>query len=507
MSEGYLEFGKDSALEVSAHKNVTVIKEWNERAEKLATSVKKIKDATDNLQEIAKAAEAAQRLGQFAGALGVASVGLDIVVSFMDTGPSDTELVLDAIAKLSDKVTDLWDHVDARLAKIEAAGNFNHAQTPIKNDLLLIKQLKKRMYEYSEAVKNGREKDIETAEDQLLVNFDETKLGLIMDRLAEQAVNPINFGGTQYDHFREQESILAAAYDLTLGDIDDIGYIGINLIEAYKTSLMALGMWQAINWKRKSNGEAYPSEERALHLKVIDKEYGRSFTAICNSLHSWTQLCQTWVSSNIDQRLEQIFTEVGVATDSELSCRHSASAILERLEANFSWMGFCVLVYEPMTNWKYHGWTGGEGRYKHFMPQTFKDHSKANLLVFFREKADATISENHENYDHFLDITNSVTTDYDLHDISQILNWNQTLTYRGPFALKIGSQTVRVTKPLAESGIMGNVFLLPHKFCANGLVVHIDKNRYASLVGTQGARYRIPNWWPEHSMFKYFYMG
>lgn len=105
---------------MDAHEGLESAQEYNEMVVTLTEHV-------HDLAEINEALETVEKFGKVSAVLGIAGVGLDVVLS-LSGGPSPEEKILEAVNELSSKVTGLWERVEKRSEGQQGLDDSEHCQ-------------------------------------------------------------------------------------------------------------------------------------------------------------------------------------------------------------------------------------------------------------------------------------------------------------------------------------------------------------------------------------------
>jgi hypothetical protein len=357
---------------MSDTKSIKSIQAWNTRAQTLLKDGKTLAETS----KVAETLAAAQKMGKVAGALNIAGVGLDIVLSFLATGPTAAQLILQAIQDLSNKVTDLWVALDAKFDQAMFGTDWDVARAqflPMQTQLDKMRTDIMKMQEYAAA----KDKDsYNSIADQFYKDFDQAKIIGLLHSLS-------NFSSGKEFHL----SIYSTCYNFSNGQLQMVASIGVYLVNNFAMALSALALWRQIDWEKRHPDEKFPDERRDQYLKEINHDHNDALQTLIAEFDVWTKKCETELEINIGKYLDIYCASNSGSATSKATASQTAVAIASVLKARYTWVFFGVLVYATSGSVDATG-----ANYIDRPSQAFKGDAKASLFIHFRSHEDKHIA-------------------------------------------------------------------------------------------------------------------
>ena len=310
-----------------AKDRIEAMKDWSEKSERLANNIK-------DLQELKKAVKSVKKLGKIAGAFGVAGVGIDIVLSFMNNGPSPEEQILEAVGDLSSKVDGLWNSMDNHFEDLTFQNDWNTAKLQITPAVTQANQMRELLNNYKA---NRNKNDLYTLrqfEEQFRKHFDEVTIGGMLRTIAEQASGK----GLRTDLFE-------TAYNHSNGNIATVSAVGLELIHLFSTGLMGLGIWHRLDWEEHNPGKEMPPERETSIKNRIQDAHEKDFKAVIHKFEEFTEKCIKELPKMVKKIIEGTLNKKCEIRDSRYihETYRMASKVLCK-ELAHRWAGFDWLV-------------------------------------------------------------------------------------------------------------------------------------------------------------------
>ncbi len=327
----------DFKLPISKEKLDGFAEKAKKASEKINEYVKTLDEVTDvntikNLLKVSKALNAVS--------YGLAAVGVVFgIISFLSNEKSDTELILDAIDKVSAKIDQLENAMLDQFKKLEGIIREQAALTQLQQHLNSLNTLQDDIEIYYKSI----EKDDETLQEQAkkdLLEYDIKTIREAAKAIENQATGK-NLATNLFD----------AIYITSYGNLKTINQLG-----AFLKLRVSFAMTAEVLIKTLKEDDISDETLEAIN-KDADEFYHSKMENVYNAWERNVNRCLDDYMSNLKRKVNAEWKKPAVLISPNYA--DLCEGLVKMLKEHWFWRDWAVVIYDGVGGWDHHAMVGG----------------------------------------------------------------------------------------------------------------------------------------------------